>query len=491
MPHSTRTILIVEDQYIVFMAERMLLEAEGYEVVHAASAEAAVDEVKHGENIDLVLMDISLRGEMDGIEAAERILSFRDIPLMFLSSHVEPEIVARAERVTSYGYIVKGTSDTVLLASIRMAFRLFDARQEAARKDRELRQAGQKSVAFLQAVLDAIPATVAVIDESGSIAAVNESWRRFARDNGLSWEDFGVGKAYLRPLAEVDGDSLEEAQACQDLVGRVIEGEQEEASFIMPCHGEHEKRWFLSEARAFEHDGRRWVVVSHASITGEVEARRRATRLLGERELLLKETHHRVKNHLSALSGLLSIEALQADGEQTRSALQDASSRTRSMSLLYDKLYHGAEGETVNAREYLEPLIEGTLELLVSEGAITSSTEICDVRLDSTVLVPLGLILSELVTNSVKYAFPAGHGEKNIHIGLKINDSGLRFDYSDTGVGMSNEAGSCESSRFGTQLIRMLTEQMGGTVNVSSGSSGTTYTIELPLESGRSACPAR
>lgn len=498
MSDKSRTILVVEDQYIVVLAERELLIREGYEVVHVSTGQEAVAEVSNREDIDLVLMDIHLDGEMNGIEAAQRILEIRDIPLMFLSSHVEPEIVERAESVASYGYLVKGTSDTVFLASIRMAFRLFEARRQAERREQELRRAERRSVAFLQSVLDALPATVAVLDESGAIVAVNESWRRFARDNDLSWDDYGVGRAYLGPLTDGSDEPQAEAESSQDMIRCVIDGEREEVSFIMPCHSEQEKRWFVTEAQAFKHDRRRWVVVSHTSVTAEVEERRRATTLLAQRELLLRETHHRVKNHLGALSGLLSLQALQSDGEQTRSALQDASSRTRSMSLLYDRLYHGEAGESVNAREYLEPLIEGTLELLASQGVITSSADICDIRLDSGVLAPLGLILSELITNSVKYAFPAGHGEKTIRISLTTDRSGVRFVYADSGIGMPAAETSSESTSFGVQLIRMLAEQMGGTVEIGdsdaafgagssgdadAGGGGTCYTIHIPNES--------
>ena len=96
------------------------------EMTGLASA-AAADGIPR---IDLVLMDINLGEGMDGTEAAQRILAMRDIPLVFLSSHTEPEVVARTEGITNYGYIVKNSGPTVLFMSIKMAFKLHEARQE-------------------------------------------------------------------------------------------------------------------------------------------------------------------------------------------------------------------------------------------------------------------------------------------------------------------------------------------------------------------------
>ncbi len=117
------TILLVEDERIVALHERMLLEKHGYTVRVASTGEEAV-ELAGNSGIDLVLMDIDLGSGMDGTEAARIIRTTHDIPITFLSSHTEPEVVKRTEGITAYGYIVKNSGETVLLASVRMALRL-------------------------------------------------------------------------------------------------------------------------------------------------------------------------------------------------------------------------------------------------------------------------------------------------------------------------------------------------------------------------------
>ena len=160
-----KTILLVEDEIIIAMAAKMSLEKYGYNVVTINNGEKAIQvitkdavefvilpeskqtslknfgynvvlvntaekaiEVFQGQSeIDLVLMDIDLGEGMDGTQAAEIILKKRDIPILFLSSHTETDIIEKTERITSYGYVVKNSSITVLDASIKMAFKLFDA----------------------------------------------------------------------------------------------------------------------------------------------------------------------------------------------------------------------------------------------------------------------------------------------------------------------------------------------------------------------------
>jgi PAS domain S-box-containing protein len=125
---SQKTILLVEDEALIAMNEAAILKKQGYGVITAYNAQKAIETARE-KAVDLILMDIDLGvGKMDGTEAAEIILKEKDIPVVFLSSHTEPEVVEKTEGITSYGYIVKNSGETVLLASIKMAFRLFEAK---------------------------------------------------------------------------------------------------------------------------------------------------------------------------------------------------------------------------------------------------------------------------------------------------------------------------------------------------------------------------
>jgi PAS domain S-box-containing protein len=129
---NTKTaILLVEDQAILAMVEKVELEKRGYLVHHVSSGENAINAIMETRlAIDLVLMDIDLGHGIDGIQAAEKILCHKDIPILFLSSHTEPEVVDKTERITSYGYVVKNSGIVVLDASIKMALKLYQTKTE-------------------------------------------------------------------------------------------------------------------------------------------------------------------------------------------------------------------------------------------------------------------------------------------------------------------------------------------------------------------------
>jgi len=132
----------VEDEVLIALGERQELEQYGYTVLHVTKGEKAVEAVVHGKTrIDLILMDINLGPGMDGTQAAEKILEHHDIPIVFLSSHTEPAIVEKTEKITSYGYIVKNSGITVFDASIKMAFKLHKAKTEMRESNERFRLA--------------------------------------------------------------------------------------------------------------------------------------------------------------------------------------------------------------------------------------------------------------------------------------------------------------------------------------------------------------
>src|SRR6056297_3134624 len=106
---SGRTILLVEDEAIISLAQRATLEKYGFAVLKALSGEQAIEAVSGNPNIDLVLMDIDLGKGIDGTEAATQILAFRDLPIVFLTSHSEREMVDKVRDITRYGYVLKST----------------------------------------------------------------------------------------------------------------------------------------------------------------------------------------------------------------------------------------------------------------------------------------------------------------------------------------------------------------------------------------------
>jgi PAS domain S-box-containing protein len=150
---SVKTILLVEDEALIALAEAATIRRSGYEVITAYSGEAAVRQALDGTVVSLVLMDIDLGKGIDGTDAARRILAERDMPIVFLTSHSERDMVEKVRGITHYGYVIKDSGDFVLQSSIEMAFELFEALEQARVKDAALIQEQY----LLQTLLTNIP----------------------------------------------------------------------------------------------------------------------------------------------------------------------------------------------------------------------------------------------------------------------------------------------------------------------------------------------
>jgi PAS domain S-box-containing protein len=146
---TQKTILLVEDEVIIALMEKRQLENEGYIVVHALTGENAIEIADKtledsGRELDLILMDIDLGSGMDGTVAAQEILKKHDIPVLFLSAHIEKDIVRKTAEISSYGYVVKNSSFTVLDASIIMAFRLYESHKILKEREKERDESERK-----------------------------------------------------------------------------------------------------------------------------------------------------------------------------------------------------------------------------------------------------------------------------------------------------------------------------------------------------------
>ncbi len=159
MDKLNKTILFVEDESITAMMQAKSLTNEGFTVIGANTGEKAIEVVRSGEKIDVILMDIELGGGIDGTQAAQEILKDYDIPVLFLSSHTEKEIVDKIEKITSYGYVIKNTALAVLAASIKMALKLHQAYKELKEKDALVRESRERLYRITNAMVDAVTET--------------------------------------------------------------------------------------------------------------------------------------------------------------------------------------------------------------------------------------------------------------------------------------------------------------------------------------------
>lgn len=202
---------------------------------------------------------------------------------------------------------------------------------------------------------------------------------------------------------------------------------------------------------------------------------------LREKEVLLKEIHHRVKNNLQVISSLMSLQAEYAKDSQTVAMLKDCQLRVRSMALIHDKLYQSKDLASVDFDEYARNL---TAHLLHSFGVCPDRISLHfmtePVRFDVQTAIPCGLILNELVSNCLKHAFP-GDQSGEIHIVLqKSPEERFTMVVHDNGVGFPPDLDFRIAESLGLQLVNTLTGQLRGTLALDP-SHGTTFTLTIPV----------
>lgn len=196
-------------------------------------------------------------------------------------------------------------------------------------------------------------------------------------------------------------------------------------------------------------------------VTEARRARAENERLLAEKELLLREVHHRIKNNMVAIDGMLALQAETLTDGAAKSAIEDARSRLLGMMGIYDKLYRSADFRTVDAREYFKELMEEIRANFGRDRPIEFETRVESISMDARTLVPLAIIVNELVINSLKYAFPDGRkGRVTISVS-RAEDGTVSASVSDDGTGFAPRE---DRGGFGLVLVKALATQLRATM---------------------------
>ncbi|TGL68465.1 PAS domain S-box protein [Leptospira levettii] len=700
---ADKSILLVEDEAILALYEKNQLEQGGYKVTHVPSGENAIQLVIKDENpFDLILMDIDLGKGLDGTETATHILNHKEIPIVFLSSHTEREIVKKTESITSYGYVVKNSGFTVLDASIKMAFKLFEA-NELTKSKKE----------HLETVLHSIGDGVIATDRDGKVIRINpvaEKLTGWSHEDGLGHEInevFNIVNVKTRkkvenpveivlktnsvvalanhtvliskngsefqisdsgsPIKDLNGDTKGVVLVFRDITAeynvqsqiakqanmldnvldavigtdftqkinywnkaaekiflwkaeevfgkniieilktkysmfsnqQVIEKVNLEGSFIgevvqeakdgsirnieinlvllndesdLPngyifvardisdrlkalnqileseakltqiidsamdaiisidttkkivlFNGAAEKMFgyeskeiigkpldqLIPETFRKQHDnhidqfgktgvsrramgalgqisglrfnGEEFPIeasISQISVNGEalytvilrdVSVRNisesRIQRLLHEKENILKEIHHRVKNNMSSLFTLLTLQARSQDNLSVQTILYEAAGRIKSMIVLYDKLYHSETDNSVSIQDYFPSICTEIVSIFPKNVEVKLDILQETIELNAKLLSSVGIILNELITNSMKHAF-SETAMPEIRVRIFKSQNQLVLEYSDNGIGIPDSISFQNTPGFGLQLIGMLVEQIEGKIQI-------------------------
>ena len=216
-------------------------------------------------------------------------------------------------------------------------------------------------------------------------------------------------------------------------------------------------------------------------LTHKKETELKLRKLLNEKEVLLKEVHHRVKNNLQVISSILNLQSSYVKDQMTLDILRESQNRIKTMSFVHESLYRSDDFSYVNFSNYINSLSSNLVQTYIIKHAnINLELDLGDVNLSLDQAIPCGLIINELVSNSIKYAFPLNRKGK-IRIELTKKGNKINLKVSDNGVGLPDNLDVENTDTLGLQLVYILVSQLDGDIKVIN-KKGTTFLFNFTIK---------
>jgi PAS domain S-box-containing protein len=329
------------------------------------------------------------------------------------------------------------------------------------------RKQAEEELKIRAQLLDAVTDSILVHDFDGNFIYLNEAACKMR----------GYSKDELLRMKLHDLLAPEDAKLVPSRIKHVIEkGEATFEATVLRKDGS-----ILSlelHTRTIQWGDKRLILSVARDITRRKQAEKQIKASLEEKELLLKEIHHRVKNNMQIISSLLKLQSGGVKDKKTRELFNESQNRIKSMALVYNKLYQSQDLAKIGLKEYIEELTHNLVQSYRgASGRITTRMEISNVLLGVDLAIPCGLVINELLTNSLKYAFP-GDRSGEIRVSLQETDGNkVEITISDNGVGIPDNLDLAKTKTLGLHLVSSLVEQqLGGKIELNR-TAGTEFRI--------------
>lgn len=339
---------------------------------------------------------------------------------------------------------------------------LFSAFDITERKKRE------KELRTLLTAVEFSPSSVIIFDIEGIITYVNP---RFVETSGYQSDEV-LGKDYSSLC--IENMNREDMRRFNE---HVVEGKVWHSEYLQRKRDGTEY-WVSASVSPVRDDKNHIVqyIAVQEDISERKQAEERVIASLHEKELLLKEIHHRVKNNLQVVSSMLSLQSMQLEDAAIVDMFLSSQSRIRSMALIHEKLYQSRDLARVDFNEYVRNLTKYLMRSYnVNQGTVKLNIDIEEILLGVDHAIPCGLIINELVSNALKYAFPGNRGGQ-ITVNMRKESGEYMLIVSDDGVGIPETVDHQNTTSLGLQLVNTLIDQLEGSIYLSRD-KGTTFKI--------------
>jgi PAS domain S-box-containing protein len=323
----------------------------------------------------------------------------------------------------------------------------------------------------LTAIFSASPVAIVAMNTERIVIGWNK-----ASENLFGWTaDEAIGKPnpIIPSTDRTDYDSLWQ---------EVLRGKPYDGRILRRTHRSGETLDLFASSAAFKNAAGETIgsVAMFVDLTDTIRTQQQLRESLRDKEVLLKEIHHRVKNNLQVISSLLSLQAERIADRETLDIFRESQNRVRSMAMIHERLYRSPDLAHVDFSEYLRNLTTAVFHSYRSiSPQVEIDVEVTPVQLEVDVAIPTGLILNELISNALKYAFPENRAGK-VHVTLESNGDTLSLRVKDDGIGLPEGFAPENAKSLGYQLVLLLVDQLHGTLAISS-EGGTCVTLTFGL----------
>lgn len=462
MPERIKT-LIVEDNPDDADLLLLHLKKNGFTPEHTVvkSAGEYEHEILNNE-WDIILSDYDLPG-FSGMEALEILKETgKDIPFILISGTVGESTAVESVLAGANDYMLKDNL-TRLKTSIIRELNSKKLRKEKRHKEAALEKSEMRFEQLFANSIDGIFIT----RYTDRIINANPAAHRIL---GYSEEEFLQLKR--RDLVNFEDQAVVNAYKKRD----------EEGSFRGRLHFKHKKGHYVPVEVSSQlykvSDKENQTSTIFRDITNQLMAEKALKESLKEKEVMLAEVHHRVKNNMAVISGLLSLQADAQDDDMIKGLLQQSISRIQSMATVHEMLYSSESFAKIDLRNYINELLQNIKKHFTVNQNISFQIDAQSVLMGMTDAIPCGLILNELVTNALKHAF-TDSAEGTIHIRLKVVDDEILLEVEDDGVGISDSSVLQDKEQLGLTIVNALTEQLHANLEIQT-KNGLHYILTFP-----------
>lgn len=473
--HPLTQLLIVDDSRAELLYLRSILESAGYAVSEACDGVTCLASLE-GSIPDLIILDVVMPG-IDGFELCSHIKAvprWKEIPVIFLSSLDRGTDQSKAFDLGAADYVSKPIDETELLARIQTQLARADARRQRLALTDELEHRVLDRTAELRTLIDTLPDLVWMKNREGVYRECNRRFEQF----------FGATREQIIGRTDRDFLSPEQADFFRTMDNQAIQSgkqtvNEEEVTFVADGHRE-----FLETIKTpvYGAGGELLGVLGIGrDITERKKSEENLLRSLDEKDSLIRELFHRTKNTLQLINAVVALKTEHAERIAPKALVKSVETRIRAISLVHDMLYENQNLSRIPIRDYVG---EVSMMVLTSyplpPGKVSLRTDVEDLSFLIDTAVPLGLMLVELISNSIDHAFP-GDRVGSIVIELHHSSPGRNLlRYKDDGVGLPETATHNDTETLGMQLIHTLGEkQMNGAININ-GIGGFSFDFSFP-----------